>query len=87
MVMMELFTTLSHSHLILPTSRTESILEVAATGNTAVAGRWLFRVDGPQVQLPGENLHEAILRVSKTILPLHLCDMINYTRDRLSSSG
>jgi hypothetical protein len=44
--------------LILPTSRTESVLKVAETGNTGVAGRWLFRVDGTSVTLPGKTSQE-----------------------------
>ena len=48
---------LLHRHLFLPTSRTNAVLSVASTSNTGVAGRWLFRVDGTQVLLPGEKIN------------------------------
>jgi hypothetical protein len=38
---------------MLPTSGTEAVLEIAQSGNTGQAGRWLFRVDQTQVLLPG----------------------------------
>ena len=41
----------------LPTSLTEGVLEVASTGNTGNAGKWIFQVDGSEVQMPGKQTH------------------------------
>lgn len=37
----------------LPTSLTAAVLEVAQTGNTGSDGKWVFRVDGDNVEMPG----------------------------------
>lgn len=45
------------SSFALPTSLTDGVLEVSATGNTGSAGKWIFQVDGNEVQMPGERLN------------------------------
>ena len=57
---MAVFPFLLHRELILPTSRTNAVLSIATTSNTGVAGQWLFRVDGTQVQLPGEETNQPV---------------------------
>lgn len=46
--------------VVLPGSRSSGVLEVARTGNTGVSGQWLFRVDGEQVTLPGEQVTQSL---------------------------
>ena len=43
-----------NSSLVLPTSLTTRVLDVTETGNTGANGRWLFKVDGSEIELPGE---------------------------------
>lgn len=38
----------------LPTSLTPDVLEVTGAGNTGSRGKWLFQVDGSDVQMPGQ---------------------------------
>ena len=40
---------------VLPTSQTADVLQTTSTGNTKLDGRWLFRVDGSSVTMPGES--------------------------------
>lgn len=40
--------------LVLPTSLTAEVLQVASTGNTGMDGRWLFRLDSSEVTFPGK---------------------------------
>lgn len=41
------------SYFTLPTSLTSAVLDVAEAGNTGSNGKWLFQVDGNDVQMPG----------------------------------
>lgn len=43
------------SSLELPTSRTDSVLDIASTGNTGRDGRWLFVISGSEVTFPGKE--------------------------------
>jgi hypothetical protein len=36
----------------LPGSMTSSVLNLASSSNCGVAGRWMFRIDGLNIQLP-----------------------------------
>ncbi len=36
----------------LPGARTDSILQLSQSSNVGVRGRWMFRVDGPNVLFP-----------------------------------
>ena len=39
-----------------PTSMTSLVLDVAQTGNSGLSGKWLFKVDGSEVEIPGEGV-------------------------------
>ncbi len=54
------------SSLILPTSLTARVLDVTETGNTGVNGRWLFKIDSSEIEMPGEShvLHACILQLA-----------------------
>lgn len=45
----------SNTSLTLPTSHTPGVLELTTTGNTGTDGRWLFRVDGSDLETLGEH--------------------------------
>lgn len=42
------------SGFTLPTSHTSGVRKVTDTGNTGVAGKWLFRVDESDIQMLGK---------------------------------
>jgi len=56
------------TYYTLPGSMTSSVLGLERSSNVGLNGRWMFRVDGPNVQLPNAAAWNAGITILRSVL-------------------